>query len=373
MVPVGKKRRTDLFFVAMKIVITIAFIALIITSVLCASIAQDRPATAPQSDCPQFSVEANWEMVKAGDLVEFTVRYPDLKEAKVPVGKFEWTVSRGTIVSGQGTAKIVVLTSKDMLTVPTSTPTPLPDPGEHGYIIHFGGHRRTVEIKATAKFVSIENCSGTEASATVQVGTRSISPNKPADVTRLKLSAQNLVASCEPGREPRADRPASKDMVVDAEVSVLDPENDVLTFSYKVSGGRIIGTGQKVKWDLTGVSPGTYTITVGADDGCGICGTTKTEEVTVIKCEQHSADVVCPMIDIVRSEVIDNESVFTASVSGGSRSAMTYTWTVLGGEIIDGQGTPSIKVKTRPGGSVTVKIGGFDPLALCADSVTTEF
>jgi len=47
-------------------------------------------------------------------------------------------------------------------------------------------------------------------------------------------------------------------MVVDAEVSVLDPENDVLTFSYKVSGGRIIGTGQKVKWDLTGVSPGTY-------------------------------------------------------------------------------------------------------------------
>jgi hypothetical protein len=119
------------------------------------------------------------------------------------------------------------------------------DPGEHGYIIHFGGHRRTVEIKATAKFVSIENCSGTEASATVQVGTRSIAANKPADVTRLKLSAQNLVASCEPGREPRADRPASKDMVVDAEVYVLDAENDVLTFSYKVSGGRIIGTGQK--------------------------------------------------------------------------------------------------------------------------------
>jgi hypothetical protein len=103
-----------------------------------------------------------------------------------------------------------------------------------------------------------------------------------------------------------------------------------------------------VKWDLTGVSPGTYTITVGADDGCGICGTTKTEEVTVIKCEQHSADVVCPVIDIVRSEVVGNESVFTASVSGGSQSAMTYTWTMLGGEIIDGQGTPSIRVKTRP-------------------------
>lgn len=31
----------------------------------------------------------------------------------------------------------------------------------------------------------------------------------------------------------------------------VDPENDVLTYNYKVSAGRIVGTGAKVVWDLT--------------------------------------------------------------------------------------------------------------------------
>jgi hypothetical protein len=61
----------------------------------------------------------------------------------------------------------------------------------------------------------------------------------------------------------------------------VDPENDVLTYIYNVSGGRIIGTGANVTWDLAGVSPGTYTITAGVDDGCGICGNTMTKTVVV--------------------------------------------------------------------------------------------
>ncbi len=60
-----------------------------------------------------------------------------------------------------------------------------------------------------------------------------------------------------------------------------DPENDVLTYNYTVSGGTIIGQGAKVVWDLTGVEAGTYTITAGVDDGCGVCGTTKTETVVI--------------------------------------------------------------------------------------------
>jgi hypothetical protein len=49
-----------------------------------------------------------------------------------------------------------------------------------------------------------------------------------------------------------------------------DPENDVLTYRYSVSAGSIKGTGYKVSWDLTGVPPGTYTITAGVDDGLGV-------------------------------------------------------------------------------------------------------
>jgi hypothetical protein len=61
-----------------------------------------------------------------------------------------------------------------------------------------------------------------------------------------------------------------------------DP-TDVLTFNYTVSGGKIVGQGAKVVWDLSGVKPGTYTITAAAEDGCGVCGNTITIEVKVIE------------------------------------------------------------------------------------------
>lgn len=59
-----------------------------------------------------------------------------------------------------------------------------------------------------------------------------------------------------------------------------DPENDVLTYNYTVSGGKIIGIGAEVIWDLSNALIGRYTITAGVDDGCGICGATKTKTVT---------------------------------------------------------------------------------------------
>lgn len=61
------------------------------------------------------------------------------------------------------------------------------------------------------------------------------------------------------------------------------------TFNYTVSGGKIIGAdvirfmGANVVWDLSGVEPGIYTITAGADNGCGVCGKTKTREVKIIE------------------------------------------------------------------------------------------
>jgi len=60
-----------------------------------------------------------------------------------------------------------------------------------------------------------------------------------------------------------------------------DPENDVLTYVYKVSAGKIVGSGARVVWDLSDVSPGSYTLGVGADDGCGICGEIVTKSVTI--------------------------------------------------------------------------------------------
>jgi hypothetical protein len=62
---------------------------------------------------------------------------------------------------------------------------------------------------------------------------------------------------------------------------VHNPLEAVLTYNYIVSGGRIIGSGAKVFWDLRAVKPGTYTIMAAVDDGCGFCGKTITKIVTV--------------------------------------------------------------------------------------------
>lgn len=60
-----------------------------------------------------------------------------------------------------------------------------------------------------------------------------------------------------------------------------DSENDVLTYTYYVSAGLIRGVGANVVWDLAGVKPGTYTITVGVDEGAGVLGKTVTKAVRI--------------------------------------------------------------------------------------------
>jgi hypothetical protein len=74
---------------------------------------------------------------------------------------------------------------------------------------------------------------------------------------------------------------ATSNKAIPVITTAVDPENDVLTYNYKVTGGQIRGTGAKVIWDLNGVAPGTYTITAGVDDGAGIVGTTITKAVIV--------------------------------------------------------------------------------------------
>ncbi len=91
--------------------------------------------------------------------------------------------------------------------------------------------------------------------------------NFPANVEEMTLSANEIDETSDP--------------IVSIAANARDPENDVLTYNYKVTAGKIVGNGFRVTWDLTGVAPGAYTITVGVDDGAGIVGKTVTKTVTV--------------------------------------------------------------------------------------------
>jgi hypothetical protein len=195
--------------------------------------------------------------------------------------------------------------------------------------------------------------------------------NQPANVDALNLSGTVITIPCPPGQHATGACPDNATITVSTVAH--DPENDVLTYNYTVSGGRIVGTGANVSWDLGGVQPGTYTITSGVDDGCGVCGATKTQTVTVANCSSCVSNCSCPTLSVSGPSGVTTPGqsmTFTATTGGD----VTYNWTVSAGTISSGQGTSSITVDTTGvpnNGSVTATVE-MSGASLCADCPRTQ-
>lgn len=114
--------------------------------------------------------------------------------------------------------------------------------------------------------------------------------NYPANVHRLTLSQAVIFADCGEVEERCSENKQTIEILTEAR----DPYNDVLTYHYNVSGGKIIGNGKNVTWDLSDIKPGEYTITAGVDDGCGICGQTKTAKIYIVKCPETVRETITP-------------------------------------------------------------------------------
>lgn len=103
-----------------------------------------------------------------------------------------------------------------------------------------------------------------------------------ANVFTLSLDTEEIIVAC--GDQNKNQTCAAENSKIFVTTDANDPEGDTLVYNYSISAGKIVGTGAKVVWDLSGVKAGTYTITAGVDDGCGVCGTTKTKTVTIKEC-----------------------------------------------------------------------------------------
>lgn len=184
--------------------------------------------------------------------------------------------------------------------------------------------------------------------------------NQAANVDSVNLSDTVITLPCPPGTKS-ASGSCNDNKTISVTTKASDPENDVLTYNYTVSGGRVIGSGANVQWDLSTAQPGTYTITTGVDDGCGVCGKTNTQTIKVEECPDCKPLCECPSLTVEGPSGLTNpgESMtFVANVSGGSGS-VTYNWTVSAGTISSGQGTSSITVSTaglEPGSNVTASV-----------------
>lgn len=92
-----------------------------------------------------------------------------------------------------------------------------------------------------------------------------------ADVTDIILSKNQIVLSC------------SNEKTINVETKIRYDDDEQLLFQYTVSGGKIIGNGAKVIWDLSDTKAGTYTIRADVDNGCGLCGSPFRKTVTVVE------------------------------------------------------------------------------------------
>lgn len=198
--------------------------------------------------------------------------------------------------------------------------------------------------------------------------------NKPPSVNSVTLGDSVITLPCPPGTRSRSGG-CNDNKSISVATSASDPENDVLTYNYTVSGGRIVGQGANVTWDLSNAQPGTYTITTGVDDGCGVCGKTETKTVTVEECKD--CDVICtcpPSWEVTGPSGLTKAGetmTFTANVGGGGD--YTYNWSVSSGTIESGQGTPSITVRTTKemassNVTATVNVGGLPRDCNCQDT-----
>lgn len=168
---------------------------------------------------------------------------------------------------------------------------------------------------------------------------------------------------------------AKKEILV--RTTAIDPENDVLTYNYTVTDGKIIGSGSEVIWDLTDVQPGIYGIAVGTDDSCGICGQTKSRKILV---KENSYEIV-PSVKIKelildKTELIGGcpvgrlKRVFCPSGGCGVSITMlviapdgknlTYEYKISGGKIIGSGDRVIWDLAGLPPGEYSITVAASD-------------
>lgn len=136
-----------------------------------------------------------------------------------------------------------------------------------------------------------------------------------------------------------------------------DTKGAKLEYQWSASAGEIVSgeraSEMKLRYSLAGAS---YTVVVevkGLPAGCeniasdSSCSLTNPQPILIA--ETGSEIGGCPKVAVETSfiSVIDGYPMtFTAKVNGAGKRKLQYKWTLSNGEILEGQGTPEIKVET---------------------------
>jgi hypothetical protein len=199
-----------------------------------------------------------------------------------------------------------------------------------------------------------------------------VPPTVPPVLSSVTASSSSITLPCEEGKMSNSC-PTSANLSISLTANASDADNDVLLYTWTVTGGKISGDGKNVGWDLTGSMPGTYTATVSVSDGSHPAVTGSTT-VTIAACP--NCVTPCPTVSVSSPDSVEDKAPITFNASVTPAGNVTYNWSVSAGTISSGQGTSSITVDTNGVGgqtvTATVELGGLDPSCTKTASSSTS-
>lgn len=197
--------------------------------------------------------------------------------------------------------------------------------------------------------------------------------NGPPTISSVTASSSSIILPCAEGTTSPTC-PTSANLVLQLSALASDPDNDVLVYSWTVTGGKISGDGKNVTWDLTGAMPGTYTASVQVADGTHPAVPSSTT-VTIANCN-NCERIPCPTVNVSCADSVEQGQPITFTANFSGTASVTYNWSVSAGTISSGQGTSSITVDTTGLGgqtvTATVELGGMDPSCTRTNSCSTS-
>ena len=172
------------------------------------------------------------------------------------------------------------------------------------------------------------------------------------------------VAAC--AANPTSVYAGSNDAVA-VHVTASDPDNDPLTYSYTASGGAVEGTGPDARFNSSGLSEGSYTVTAKVDDGKG--GTaTCAADITVAKKPNQPPTISC---STDRSPIMPGERTGITSVaSDPDGDPLTYSYSATSGQVTGDGPKAQFDSTGLAAGSYAVKCSVSDGRGGTADAST---
>ncbi len=208
----------------------------------------------------------------------------------------------------------------------------------------------------------------------------------PKQIAKIKLSKNSLKVPCSL-ENPLVDKEScDENMSIDVS-AFLENTNDLLSYEYDVTGGRIIGQGKNVLWDLKDVNFGAYEIFARLKDNQNrILDVSETKTITVEDCGCGAECFCSSFFEITSPDIKDTDSKVKRGdkmvfiVTGGETSEDTvFNWQVKGGEIIyEGHEKSLIRViitsnKTEKELKVSVKVNNYDYCLMCSSEASKTF